>query len=237
MDYLELLRKGAAQLGIKLSDEQKKQFDVYLKQLRFFNKKVNLTAVTEPVQIVKKHFLDSISVLVTKRIAPGQKVVDIGAGAGFPGLAIKIILPDILLVLVEANRKKSLFLDHMVDRLRLSDVSVANMRVEDFGSGTGREKFDVAVSRALSSLPVGLEYAMPCLKKEGTYLAMKGRLESEPSTEKACRELGCEIIETRKIEVPYLEGERNIVIFKKVVETPAKYPRRSGIPTKRPLIQ
>jgi len=97
--------------------------------------------------------------------------------------------------------------------------------------------FDVAVSRALSSLPVGLEYAMPCLKSGGIYLAMKGSLGSEPSTEKACGELGCEIVETRKIEVPYLEGERNIVIYKKVAQTPSKYPRRSGIPAKRPLVQ
>lgn len=237
MDYLEVLRKGAGQLGTKLSDEQKKQFDIYLKQLIFFNKKVNLTAITEPDQIVTKHFLDSISILETKYITPGQKVVDIGAGAGFPGIAIKIILPDIFLALVEANRKKSLFLDHMVDRLRLSDTSVVNTRAEDYGSGAGREMFDVAVSRALSSLPVGLEYAMPCLKSGGIYLAMKGSLGSEPSTEKACGELGCEIVETRKIEVPYLEGERNIVIFKKVAHTPAKYPRRNGIPAKRPLVQ
>ena len=236
MEYLEVLNKGSLELGIELSARQKKQFDIYLKQLLFFNKKVNLTSITKPLEIVTKHFLDSLSLLSTKYMAENLSVVDIGAGAGLPGLPIKIVRPGIEMSLVEANRKKSLFLDHMTELFDLRQISIVNMRAEEFGKGSGREKFDIVVSRALSSLPVNLEYAMPLLKKEGFYLAMKGRLKNEPSTKKACEELGAALVETKQLNIPWLEEERNLVVFKKETKTTDKYPRRSGMPAKRPLI-
>jgi len=234
-DYLELLVKGSEQLNIKLKEVQIGQFDTYLKQLRFFDKKFNLTAITEPSEIVKKHFLDSLSASATGYITAGKSLLDIGAGAGFPGLALKIALPGFSLTLVEANRKKSLFLDYMVGRLKLKNVSVINLRAEEFSSTSGRSQFDLAITRALSSLPVNLEYAVPALKVGGHYLAMKGSLSKEPSTENACKALNCQFVQAKKIEVPYLEAERNIVIFQKVAETDSKYPRRTGLPTKKPL--
>lgn len=236
MEYLEVLNKGSLELGIELNAQQKKQFAIYLKQLLFFNKKVNLTSITNTLEVVKKHFLDSLSLLSTKYMAQDLSVVDIGAGAGFPGLPIKIVQPGIKMSLVEASRKKSLFLDHMAELFDLKQISIVNMRAEEFGKGSGREKFDIVVSRALSSLPVSLEYAIPLLKKEGFYLAMKGRLKNEPSTKKACEELGAALVETKQLNVPYLEEERNVVVFKKKIRTADKYPRRSGMPAKRPLI-
>jgi len=235
MDYLELLEKGSKQLNIELNDIQIRQFDTYLKQLLFFNKKFNLTAITEPPEIIKKHFLDSLSVFATGHTTAGKSLLDIGAGAGFPGLALKIALPGLSLTLVEANRKKSLFLDYMVGRLRLKNVSVINLRAEEFASASGRSQFDLAVTRALSSLPVNLEYAVPALKVGGYFLAMKGSMAKEPSTENACKALNCQLVQVKNIEVPYLKAERNIVIFQKVAETDTKYPRRTGIPAKNPL--
>jgi len=234
-DYLEPLVNGSKQLNIELKDTEVRQFDTYLKQLQFFNKKFNLTAITEPSEIVTKHFLDSLSAFSTGHVTPGKSLLDIGAGAGFPGLALKIVLPGLNLTLVEANRKKSLFLDYMVGRLRLANVSVINLRAEEFAASSGRSQFDLAITRALSSLPVNLEYAVPALKIGGYYLAMKGSLAKEPSTENACKALNCKYVQTQKIEVPYLEAGRNIAIFQKIAETDSKYPRRTGVPAKNPL--
>lgn len=235
MHYLELLASGSKKLNIQLNEFQLRKFDTYFKQLRFFNTKFNLTSIIEPTEIVKKHFLDSLSVLNTGYIAAGKSLLDIGAGAGFPGLALKIAQPDLRLTLLESNRKKSLFLDYMIGRLKLREASVVNMRAEDFGCSSGRAQFDVAITRALASLPVNLEYAIPTLKVGGFYLAMKGSLKKEPSTENACKLLKCRLVEVRKVEVPYLEAERNIAIFQKTAETDPKYPRPTGKPTKLPL--
>lgn len=235
MDYLDLLREGGKQLNIDLNESQIRQFDTYLKQLRFFNKKFNLTAITEPAEIVTKHFLDSLSVINNGYIKQGRSLVDIGAGAGFPGLPIKIVLPTISLTLLESNRKKSMFLDYLIDRLRLKNVSVVNLRAEEFGSSSGRGKFDVAITRAISSTTVNLEYALPTLKVGGYYLAMKATIGKEPPFEHACKELGCSLVTIEKVEVPFLEAERNILIFRKVRQTNQKYPRRAGVPAKSPL--
>lgn len=241
-DYLELLAFGSKQLKVQLDEFQLRKFDTYLKQLRFFNTKFNLTSITEAGEIVKKHFLDSLSVLTTgyfDKVGAGLKptptLLDIGAGAGFPGLALKIARPDIELTLLESNRKKTLFLDYMIGRLKLREASVVNMRAEDFGRSSGRAQFDLAITRALSSLPTNLEYAIPTLKVGGYYLAMKASLAKEPSTENTCKLLGCRLVETRKLDVPCLEAERNVVIFQKAAATDSKYPRQAGKPSKSPL--
>lgn len=235
LDHLDLLAKGSEKLKVHLNEFQLRKFDTYLKQLLFFNKKFNLTAITDPGEIVKKHFLDSLSVLGTRYFAADKSLLDIGAGAGFPGLALKIARPDLKLTLLEATRKKTLFLDYMIGCLKLRDASVVNMRAEDFGRSSGRAQFDLAITRALSALPTNLEYAIPTLKTGGHYLAMKAGLAKEPSTENACKELDCRLVETKKLDVPYLEAERSLVVFRKVAETDPKYPRQAGKPSKSPL--
>ncbi len=236
MDYLKLLANGSKQLNIDLSRLQIEQLGIYLKQLREFNSRFNLTFIIEPADIVIKHFLDSLSLLSTGYVVDGKSLVDIGSGAGFPGLVLKIALPSLKLTLLESNRKKTLFMQHMIEMLSLNETQAQSLRAEDFGQTNHRGQFDLVTSRALSSLATSLEYAIPLLKNEGMYLAMKAKLENEPSTKKACQILGCRFVETKKVEVPYLEAERNIVIYKKVSSTPNKYPRKPGTPAKNPLV-
>lgn len=234
-DYMAILVKGAKSLGIRLTEKQINRFSLYLRQLIIVNKKFNLTSITEPKEIVIKHFLDSLSVLQTGYIAPGQKLLEIGAGAGLPGIAINIAITDLDLTMLEASKKKSVFLKQIVEKLELKNTNVINMRAEEFSKSAGRSRYDAVITRALSSLAVNLEYSIPVLKISGLYLAMKGSLAKEPPTDNACRELGCFLKETINIKVPYFDGERNIVVFQKEKETSKKYPRRTGVPVKRPL--
>lgn len=233
----EILLSGAKQLGLELNSHHLKQFDIYLNNLKFFNKKINLTKITEDREIVIKHFLDSLTVLKSGLIKEDQWVADMGAGAGFPGLVLKIIQPKIILYLVESHNKKALFLDIISRKLGLRDVSIITDRVEIFGQGSGRDRFDLVLARALAPLPVLVEYGIPLLKKEAYLIAMKAKLSGEEKQrgEKACGIINCEIEKTVDVEVPFLEAERKLLLIKKTWGTPKQYPRRPGLPNKRPL--
>ncbi len=225
-------------LGLQLSQEQEAAFARYAAELAEWNQRINLTALDQPEEIEVKHFLDSLSAWLALRATPTGRVIDVGAGAGLPGLPLKILHPALDLTLVEATGKKADFLTHMVQVLRLEGVSVLAMRAEEVGQDPAhREQYDWAVARALAPMPVLAEYLLPLLRVGGTALAMKARdVRAEMEAGRAAiHELGGELGPLHEVQVPGLDEERYLVEINKVSATPAKYPRRPGMPSKRPL--
>jgi 16S rRNA (guanine527-N7)-methyltransferase len=242
------LREGARQLGIDLSDRQVAAFERYRTDLLDWNQRFNLTAITDPDEIDGKHFLDSLSCLAAlpridrrpaaRWLEEPLRAVDVGAGAGFPGLPLKIVWPELRLTLLEATGKKCRFLEHVVAGLGLEHVTVVNARAEDFGQGAGREAFDLALARAVTRLPALLEYALPLLRVGGWLIAQKGR---DPGDELvtarvALETLGGSFHDSMPVSVPGLDAERNLVIIAKAAPTPAAYPRQAGTPKRQPIL-
>lgn len=225
-------------LGIRLTEAQLSAFDTYERELIEWNRRFNLTSITDPAQIRTKHFLDSLSCwLAMSGEAPGR-VVDIGAGAGFPGLPLKILQPELHLTLVEATAKKAGFLEHMVQVLRLENMTVVAQRVEDVGQAVAhRQSYDCAVARAVAPLQVLAEYLLPLVKVGGIAVAQKGKGAADELrlAEGAIASLGGVLKEQLPVSIPGLEEERWLVVLEKIGDTPANYPRRPGMPTKRPL--
>lgn len=225
-------------LGQRLSLAQLDAFAAYERELIEWNQRFNLTSITEPQQIRVRHFLDSLSCWLAMSPSQPQCVIDLGAGAGFPGLPLKILQPQLQLTLVEATTKKAGFLEHIVQVLRLEDVTVLAKRAEEVGHlPEHRAAYDWAVARALAAMPVLAEYLLPTVKIGGRMLAQKGKdakLETQQAAA-AFQTLGGQLHEILEVKVPDLDEERWLVVVNKVAETPATYPRRPGMPSKRPL--
>jgi 16S rRNA (guanine527-N7)-methyltransferase len=236
---MEQLVAGARAWGLELTPEQVAAFQVYYEELVAWNRRVNLTSITEYEEVQTKHFLDSLSCLqVLHDLSASPSCIDIGAGAGFPGLPLKIVMPQMRLTLLESTGKKVDFLEHVVAKLRLLEAAVVGGRAEELGRQTEvRESFDVAVARAVASLSVLVEYALPLVRVGGVFVAQKGgEVEDEVNAAgSAITLLGGELTEVRAVEVPELDAPRSLVVMAKVSPTPQKYPRRPGIPAKRPL--
>jgi 16S rRNA (guanine527-N7)-methyltransferase len=232
-----ILLVGSEKLGVCLGEDQLLKFLRYLCELRKQTERINVSGIIDEKEIIVKHFLDSLSCLIAGKIKPEDCVVDIGSGAGFPGIPLKIAINDLKLTLVESVRKKAEFLSSVSDKLGLKDVEIVNKRIEDFVREGKREKYNIAITRAVSSLPVLLEYALPSIKVNGYFLALKGPKVKEEiiSSKKAIEELRGEIEALLKVEVPYLNRERFIVVVRKKESTPLKYPRRAGIAKKRSI--
>lgn len=233
---IDILKNGCAELGIELSDEQFAKLERYAELLIEWNEKVNLTAITEPEEIAVKHFLDSLTPLATGRV--GKKVIDVGTGAGFPGLVLKIARPDIELTLLDSLNKRLDFLKAAADELSLGGITFVHARAEDAGRDAAlRAQFDTAVSRAVANMTVLSELCIPFLKIGGSFLALKGPLANDELTpaKRAISILGGSAEEI--FEIPFLGLEHKIIIVKKIKKTPLKYPRKPGIPTKNPLLQ
>jgi 16S rRNA (guanine527-N7)-methyltransferase len=233
-----MLEEGARKLGVEFNAEQIELFLIYLVELKKWNKKINLTSIVEDEKIVSSHFLDSMSCLVSKRISPASKMVDLGAGAGFPGIPLKIACPPLCLTLIDSSKKKADFLKFLVKKLKLKNVEVVCKRAEEFAkASSNREDYDIVVARAVSFLPVLIEYSLPLLKIGGALIAQKGRKDEEELERgrKAASILGGEIEKILKVDVPFLDEERHLVIVGKASATPLKFPRRTGVPQKRSL--
>ncbi len=215
-----------------------KLFEIYLKELIEWNKKFNLTAITDPEEIKIKHFEDSLSISQSLNLST-QSVVDIGSGAGFPGIPLKLKCPDIKLTLIEAKEKKVTFLKHIVSVLRLENVEILWGRSEELLKQKPklREHFDIALARAIAELPVLVEYALPFIKIGGIFIAMKSQgVEAEVKTaEKAIKALGGRLKNIQEVKLPSLEIPRALVVIEKVSATPSKFPRRPGVAKKKPL--
>lgn len=235
----ELARAAESQFGLRLSDAQLQAFSLYARELVAWNLRVNLTAITDPHEITSKHFLDSLSCLLELTPRPGDRVVDVGTGAGFPGIPLKIARPELQLVLVESIGKKADFCRHIVDQLELKGVQVLHARAEQLGRDPEhRERYDWAVARAVARMPVLLEYLLPLLRIGGTAIVQKGTNGQAETTraQAAIDLLGGELVRVVPVDLLGL-GERHFLIaLKKLKPTPAKYPRRPGIAAKRPIM-
>jgi len=232
------LKTEADKLGVNLTREQLASFDLFYNTLIEWNEKFNLTAITEKDEIYSKHFLDSLTII--PHIPEGtHKIIDIGAGAGFPGLPIKIARPDLNVTLTDSVGKKVVFMNEVINALSLKNTLAISNRAEDLGkSERYREKFEVATARAVAYLPVLCEYVLPLVKVGGIFIAQKS-LHDEHHTEisdakNAIGILGGEVQEVIKVNIPFA-GDRHLVIIKKVRETPHEFPRENGLPKLKPL--
>jgi 16S rRNA (guanine527-N7)-methyltransferase len=234
-----ILRRRAAQFNLSLTEFQLRAFQIYNRELIAWNQRVNLTRIVEPEEITVKHFLDSLSVYQALPDLPQNfSIIDVGTGAGFPGLPLKIALPNIQLTLLEATTKKTKFLQHIVDTLQLNEVTVLAARAEEVGrQAAHREQYDVALARAVASLPVLAEYTLPLVRVEGLVIAQKGQhlAEEVEAAIRASEMLGGQLDRILPVEVPGLEAARHLIIIRKSKATPKQYPRRPGVPAKRPL--
>jgi 16S rRNA (guanine527-N7)-methyltransferase len=227
-----------ALLGEPLWPQQAAAFERYAAELAEWNQRFNLTTITEPAAIQTRHFLDSLSCWLALRSAPPASLIDVGAGAGFPGLPLKILRPDLQLTLLESTAKKAGFLEHIVQVLGLGDVTVLAQRAEDAGQAPAqRERYDWAVARAVAPLPALAEYLLPFVKVGGRMLAQKakGAQDEVAAAAAAFAKLGGEFEELISVQVPGLDEERWLVVVRKAAATPPAYPRRAGMPTKRSL--
>lgn len=238
MARMERLAVEARELaGIELTPGQLAAFAAYAALLREWNERFNLTAITDDDGIRVKHFLDSLTVL--KALPAGAlRVADVGTGAGFPGLPLKIVRPELWLTLIEATGKKVTFLEAVVAALKLRDVTVAKARAEEVGQDAAhRERHDWVLARAVAELPVLLEYTLPLARVGGGVVAQKGEsaaAEAE-SAAGAARRLGGKLRELRPVRLPGLAEPRFLVVYDKSTATPKQYPRRPGVPMKSPL--
>lgn len=234
----DVLNAGAVDLDLDLTGVQIEQFEKYYRLLEEANKSINLTAITDEREVAIKHFLDSLTCQAAAGLGDGLQVADIGTGAGFPGLPLKIYRPGIILTLVESLEKRVKFLKNVVTALSLGKTGVIHARAEDFcRDGEHRERYDLAVARAVAGLPVLLEYCLPAVKEGGLFVAMKGpKVEDEiKAAGNALAILGGSLEDVINLRLPLAGDERNLVVVRKISHTPANYPRRAGMPQKRPL--
>lgn len=225
-------------LGMELNRQQIEAFAWYAQEMLDWNRRFNLTAITEPSQIDIKHFLDSLTCVLAMGNPPQGRVVDVGTGAGFPGLPLKIVFPHLELSLIESIGKKTRFCRHVVEGLALRGVEILQVRAEDLArKQEHRASYDWALARAVAPMRVLAEYLLPLLRVGGKAVAQKG--ETGPAeahgAEKAIHVLGGRLARLIPVALPRVAESRYLVMLEKVAQTPEKYPRRSGIPTKRPL--
>lgn len=220
----------------ELTETMQEQFEQYMNLLLEWNQKINLTAITNEDDIILKHFVDSLTIL--KYIKEESSIVDVGTGAGFPGIPIAITRKDVNVTLVDSLNKRILFLQEVVKKLDLEKVKTLHYRAEEFGQNKQyRESFDIATSRAVANLTTLVEYLLPLVKLGGICICMKGpEIDEElENSKKAIQILGGKIQKVESIVLPESDIKRNIVIIKKVKNTPIKYPRKAGTPSKDPI--
>jgi 16S rRNA (guanine527-N7)-methyltransferase len=238
---MDKLVDAVSNLGLKLESHHAEQFETYYHELIDWNQRINLTAITDYEEVQVKHFLDSLTVVLAyKRQSEKSthRAIDIGTGAGFPGVPLKIMMPELHMTLLEATTKKVIFVRHIIETLGLKDIEVLAGRAEEIGHQTAcRERYDLVLSRSVASLPALAELALPFCAISGRFVAQK-QTEAKSEIEQAqnaVRILGGSLRETIDINIPYLARNRCLVVYDKVSPTPPKYSRRPGVPAKKPL--
>lgn len=236
MKMREYLIKAIADFKIEIKEEQLQQFELYYRLLTEWNKKINLTAITDPQGVAVKHFADSISVLHFISIPQSARVLDVGTGAGFPGVVLKIMRPDIQLTLLDSLKKRFLFLDDLLSQLNLKAEFIQG-RAEDYGQDINlRESFDLVVSRAVAQLNMLSEYCIPFVRLSGYFVSFKGnKLEEADNAKSAIQKLGGKIKTIHTFELPFDGGSRSLIEIKKEQPTPEVYPRNNGKIKFKPL--
>lgn len=231
--------KDLKALNIELNDKQIEQFILYYEMLIEWNSFINLTAITEFDAVMKKHFIDSISLIKAFDVSKSINVIDVGTGAGFPGLALKIAYPKLKITLLDSLNKRIQFLEEVINKLELNEINTIHGRAEDFAKKDDhREKYDLCVSRAVANLATLSEYCLPYVKLNGYFISYKSEKISEElmNAEKAIKLLGGEIKNQIEFSLPETDIYRNLVVIKKIANTPKKYPRKAGLPSREPLL-
>ncbi len=235
--FKEILKERAQSINIFLNEEELNQFYQYKDLVLEWNEKINLTAITDEREFIIKHFIDSLT--IKPYIEDSKTIIDIGTGAGFPGIPIKIVNPNNEVVLFDSLNKRLMVLEDIVGKLKLSKVQLVHGRAEEtFKNVQYREKYDIAVSRAVASLNVLAELTLPSVKVGGMCICMKGNNAEEEikEAENAIRVLGGKIEKVDKFILPELNLERNIIVIRKIKQTPKQYPRKPGTPQKSPIL-
>lgn len=235
-DFFKEMQEKSTALGVRFFMEQAEQFFEYMNLLIEWNEKMNLTAIIEPSEIILKHFIDSITIL--KDIKDGSTVVDVGTGAGFPGIPLSIMNSTLKITLVDSLNKRLIFLQEVIKELNLKNVELIHARAEEFGRNKKyREKFDIATSRAVANLATLSEYLLPLVKINGQAISMKAGNASQEIEEaqKAIKTLGGHINRIDEFYLPQTDIARTIIIIDKIKETPNQYPRKAGTPSKEPI--
>ncbi|MGV8982473.1 16S rRNA (guanine(527)-N(7))-methyltransferase RsmG [Clostridium sp.] len=239
MKYFDILSKASSNEGLEFNEKKYEQFMKYKDLIKEWNEKVNLTAIKEDEEIIKKHFIDSMKVFKFQGLKNAKTVIDIGTGGGFPGIPMKIIKPEINIVLLDSLNKRINFLNEVISNLQLEKIKAIHGRAEDFAQDRQyREKFDAAVSRAVANLTVLSEYCLPYVKVGGYFVAMKGPAVEEEikSSKNAIRMLGGRIEHIEKVQIEDSDLDHNLVIISKISRTPKQYPRKAGLVAKSPLV-
>lgn len=237
--FREILKADAKKFGVELSETQLEQFENFYKLVAEWNEKINLTAITDEKDFAVKHIIDSLSLWDEKKLADSKKIIDIGAGAGFPGIPIKIFKPEIEIVLLDSLSKRVNFLKKVVAELDLKNVTCLHGRAEDFARQKNfREQFDLAATRAVARLNVIAEYCLPFVKVGGIFAALKGKkfLEEIKEAKSAVKILGGGEINFAEKILPDLPDKRAVIYIDKIKSTQKNFPRKAGTPSKNPLL-
>lgn len=235
-EFTKIFNNYLEKLNLTLTEEQIEKFYNYMNLLIEWNKKINLTAIVEPKDIILKHFIDSLT--IEKYIKKGETIIDVGTGAGFPGIPLKIAREDLKITLADSLNKRINFLNEVINKLDLKNIETIHTRAEELGKNKKyREKFDIATSRAVANMSTLSEYLIPFIKVEGKCICMKSSdIDTElENAKKAINILGCEIESKDKFNLPNGDLGRSVIILRKVKNTPSKFPRKAGTPAKEPI--
>lgn len=238
MEYFQLMKEASLEVGLDLTEQQYNQFIMYMRLLQEWNEKINLTAITEDEEVIKKHFIDCIKAFKSNAVKNAKTVIDVGTGAGFPGLPIAIMNPNIKITLLDSLNKRINFLDTVIAKLGLKNVITIHSRAEDGARKPEfRENFDVATSRAVANMAVLSEFCLPYVKLNGYFVALKGPAVDEEINDgkKAISTLGGELENIIEVNIEESDLKHNIVEIKKVRKCPKTYPRKAGTINKKPI--
>ena len=235
-EFTKIFNNYLEKLNLTLTEEQIEKFYNYMNLLIEWNKKINLTAIVEPKDIILKHFIDSLT--IEKYIKKGETIIDVGTGAGFPGIPLKIAREDLKITLADSLNKRINFLNEVINKLDLKNIETIHTRAEELGKNKKyREKFDIATSRAVANMSTLSEYLIPFIKVKGRCICMKSSdIDTElENAKKAINILGCKIESKDKFDLPNSDLGRSVIILRKVKNTPSKFPRKAGTTAKEPI--